>query len=136
MDRQEAGKKYIAGSMTLKALAEEIAVPEETVRKWSKQDGWQKKRRDRRDAETGKNKGKLSRLMEASNEVEIVLAQAVKVMDGETEKAENISRMVEAINRQTATRLMLKKLSQERTEKKEADRLNVVMEDEVERLGE
>ena len=138
MHREEAESRYVAGSMTLKALAEEAGVPLETVKRWSTQGGWQQKRRDARGREkgSGKSKGKLSRLMEASDEVEIVLAQAVKVMDGETEKAENISRMVEAINRQTATRLMLRKLSQDRTEKKDADRLDVVMENEVESLGE
>ena len=134
MDRQEAEKKYVEGKTTLKALAGEAGVPVETVKKWSREGGWQQKKRDFQGAQ--RRKGRLSRLMEASDEVEIVLAQAVKVMDGEKEKAENISRMVEAINRQTATRLMLKRLSQEKTEKKEADRLDVVMEDEVESMGE
>lgn len=134
MDREQAEKRYVEGSMTLKALSEEIGVPAETVNKWSREGTWQQKRREAKGKEKGK--GKLSRLMEASDEVEIVLAQAVKVMDGETENAENISRMVEAINRQTATRLMLKKLAQEKTEKKEGDRLSVVMEDEVDSLGE
>lgn len=136
MNKQEAEARYVHGTMTLKALAEEAGMPAETIRLWSRQGGWQLKRRQARGCEKEKGKGKLSRLMEASEEVEIVLAQAVKVMDGETEKAENISRMVEAINRQTATRLMLKKLAQEKTEKKEGEQLNVVMEDEVERLGE
>ena len=124
----EAEQKYIAGGMTLRALAEETGIPFSTISRWSKAGSWTKKRekfqkRALRKAATravDKRAKELAKLLEASGEIEEALLLAArafraqmisdetgeKVTDGKT-RAANLSSVTHALGRQAETRMLL-----------------------------
>ncbi len=130
---KEAMEKYIAGGVTLKELAAEIGVPEGQMRIWSKHGHWA----DKRNGKTGAGTG---RLREASDEAESALLLAARAVNGQMEAepafSQSVSGIVDALHKQTMTRLMLKKLAAPRQEKKESGGLVVKMEKDAENLAE
>lgn len=124
--RLEAEARYISGTETLKELAEGTGVPLSSAKRWCKEGNWVKKRdkakkRAMRKAVTKaveKKARELMRLMEASDEMEAALLLASKafaaamldtpgeIVDGNT-RANNLSRAIHALGRQTETRMLL-----------------------------
>lgn len=123
-----AGERYIGGDISLKDLAAELGLSASTLGKWKKAGDWDKKRADVRQramkkaAEHAVNKKakELCRLLEASDEMEYALLLAARavvknlcededgliVTDGK-ERADNMTRIVRAINQQAETRMRL-----------------------------
>ena len=123
-----AEEKYIGGDVSLAALAAELGLSASTLGKWKKAGDWEKKRGEVRQramkkaAEQAVNKKakELCRLLEASDEMEYALLLAARavvknlcedeegliVTDGK-ERADNMTRIVRAINQQAETRMRL-----------------------------
>ncbi len=123
-----AGERYIGGDLSLKDLAAEVGVSASTLGKWKKEGDWDQKRAEVRQramkkaAEHAVNKKakELCRLLEASDEMEYALLLAARavvknlcedeegliVTDGK-ERADNMTRIVRAINQQAETRMRL-----------------------------
>ena len=123
-----AEEKYIGGDVSLKALAAELRVSASTLGKWKKAGEWEKKRGEvqqramkKATAQAVNKKAReLCRLMEASDEMEYALLLAARavvknlcedeegliVTDGK-ERADNMTRIVRAINQQAETRMRL-----------------------------
>ncbi len=123
-----AEERFISGDVSLRALAAELGVSVSTVGKWKKAGGWEKKRDEVRQramkkaaAQAVNKKAKeLCRLLEASDEMEYALLLAARavvknlcedeegliVTDGK-ERADNMTRIVRAINQQAETRMRL-----------------------------
>lgn len=126
-NRLEAENKYIAGSMTLRALAEQMQIPFSTICRWSKAGGWAEKRKKvNRRAQNkaitqavNKKARELQKLLEASGEIEKALLMAArkfrKAMDRDKygmvvdakNRAANMAGIVNAIGRQAETRMLL-----------------------------
>lgn len=123
--RLEAQEKYISGSMSLRALAEEMGLSPTTVRKWSRAGNWPKERekvqkRALRRAATravDKKARELEKLILASGAAENALLLAMRqfeqkiqdsddIVDGKF-RAGNFSSLVHALGRQAETRLMI-----------------------------
>ncbi len=120
--------RYIRGDISLKALAAEMGLSASTLGKWKKAGEWEKKRdqvqqRAMKKAATqavNKKARELCRLLEASDEMEYALLLAARavaknlcedeeglmVTDGK-ERADNLTRIVRAINQQAETRMRL-----------------------------
>ena len=137
---KEAMEKYIAGGVTLKELAAEMGVPEGRMRAWSSRGHWADKRNGK---ESGKPVARASgtgRLREASDEAESALLLAARAVNGQMEAepafSQSVSGIVDALHKQTMTRLMLKKLAAPKQEKKESCGLVVKMEKDAENLAE
>ena len=123
-----AEEKYIGGDVSLRALAAELGLSASTLGKWKKAGEWEKKRgevqqRAMKKAATqavNKKARELCRLLEASDEMEYALLLAARavvknlcedeegliVTDGK-ERADNMTRIVRAINQQAETRMRL-----------------------------
>lgn len=123
-----AEEKYIGGDVSLKALAAKMGVSASTLGKWKKAGEWEKKRGEvqqramkKATAQAVNKKAReLCRLMEASDEMEYALLLAARavvknlcedeegliVTDGK-ERADNMTRIVRAINQQAETRMRL-----------------------------
>ncbi len=123
-----AEEKYIGGDVSLKALAAELSVSASTLGKWKKAGEWEKKRGEvqqramkKATAQAVNKKAReLCRLLEASDEMEYALLLAARavvknlcedeegliVTDGK-ERADNMTRIVRAINQQAETRMRL-----------------------------
>ncbi len=123
-----AEERYIGGDVSLKALAAKMGVSASTLGKWKKAGEWDKKKgeveqRAIKKATTqavNKKARELCRLMEASDEMEYALLLAARavvknlcedeegliVTDGK-ERADNMTRLVRAINQQAETRMRL-----------------------------
>lgn len=145
-----AEKRYLSGEATLRALAEEMRAPYETVKKWSRDGNWAQKRKtggEKKKRMTKKEK-ELSRLMEASDDIEEALqmaAQGIKkklaedtdgaeITDGKF-RAGNLNSIAHAIDRQTKTRILLSSVKP-KAESKESGGITVRMEPEVEETAE
>ena len=145
-----AEKRYLSGEATLRALAEEMRAPYETVKKWSRDGKWAQKRKtggEKKKRMTKKEK-ELSRLMEASDDIEEALqmaAQGIKkklaedadgaeITDGKF-RAGNLNSIAHAIDRQTKTRILLSSVKP-KAESKEGGAITVKMEPEVEETAE
>ena len=123
-----AEEKYIGGDVSLRTLAAELGLSASTLGKWKKAGEWEKKRdevqqRAMKKAATqavNKKARELCRLLEASDEMEYALLLAARavvknlcedeegliVTDGK-ERADNMTRIVRAINQQAETRMRL-----------------------------
>lgn len=123
-----AEERYIGGEMSIWALAKEMGLSASTLGKWKKAGDWEKKRAQvRRRAEkkaatqaVNKKARELAKLLEASDEMEHALllaaralvknldadAEGLIVTDGK-ERADNMTRIVRAINQQAETRMRL-----------------------------
>lgn len=123
-----AEEKFIGGDVSLRALAAELGMSASTLWKWKKAGEWEKKRDEVRQramkkaaAQAVNKKAKeLCRLLEASDEMEYALLLAARavvknlcedeegliVTDGK-ERADNMTRIVRAINQQAETRMRL-----------------------------
>ena len=123
-----AEERYIGGDVSLKALASDLGLSASTLGKWKKAGEWEKKRGEvqqraiKKAATQAVNKKarELCRLMEASDEMEYALLLAARavvknlcedeegliVTDGK-ERADNMTRIVRAINQQAETRMRL-----------------------------
>ena len=137
--RQEAEQRYITGTMTLRSLAKETGISISTLGKWSKAGGWPQKREqvNARAMEKAVQKAvskrarELERLLAASDDLEAALANAAQafrdnlendpkgklVTDGKF-RAGNLSQIVNALGRQTETRMMLAGLMTKADEEK------------------
>ena len=124
--RMDAEQRYVAGSMTLRALSQETGIPLSTLQRWCKADGWVKKREKARKRAmrkavtraTDKKAKELSRLLEASDAMEralltsakafesAMLENPVEIVDGKT-RAVNMSSVTHAIGRQLESRMLL-----------------------------
>ena len=135
--RREAEAMYIAGSMSLRALAEQTKIPFNTIKNWSREDKWPDKRkkvtkRARKKAVTravNQKAKELAKLMAASDEIEKALLTAARainrnmtkdksgmlVTDGKW-RAGNLAGVVNALGRQTETRRMMREMLEEREE--------------------
>ena len=123
----EAEQRYISGDITLRALAEETGIPLSTLSRWSRARGWTKKR-ERFQARamkkavtkaTDKKARALAQLMDASGEIEtalLLMARGVRaLLDGdealrdqlENGRASHLKSLVDALGRQTETRMLL-----------------------------
>ena len=134
----EAEQKYIAGSMTLRALADEMGVPFTTISRWSKAGGWVEKRQQinrkamkKAVARAVNQKAReLARLIQASGEMEKALLLAARKFRRDMEKdkyglvvsdrfkAGNMAGIVNAIGRQTETRMLISGLMPEADKQK------------------
>lgn len=123
-----AEERYIGGDVSLRTLAAELCLSASTLGKWKKAGEWEKKRgevqqRAMKKAATqavNKKARELCRLLEASDEMEYALLLAARavvknlgedeeglmVTDGK-ERADNLTRIVRAINQQAETRMRL-----------------------------
>ena len=123
-----AEERYIGGDISLRALAAELGISASTLGKWKKAGEWEKKRGEvqqramKKAAAQAVNKKarELCRLLEASDEMEYALLLAARavvknlgedeeglmVTDGK-ERADNLTRIVRAINQQAETRMRL-----------------------------
>ena len=123
-----AEEKYIGGDISLRALASELGMNASTLGKWKKAGEWEKKRDEVRQRAmkkaavqaVNKKAKELCRLLEASDEMEYALLLAARavvknlcededglmVTDGK-ERADNMTRIVRAINQQAETRMRL-----------------------------
>ena len=123
-----AGERYIGGDVSLKDLAAELGLSTSTLGKWKKAGEWEKKRGEVRqraikkatEQAVNKKAKELCRLLEASDEMEYALLLAARavvknlcedeegliVTDGK-ERADNMTRIVRAINQQAETRMRL-----------------------------
>ena len=123
-----AEERYISGDVSLRTLAAELGLSASTLGKWKKAGEWEKKRgevqqRAMKKAATqavNKKARELCRLLEASDEMEYALLLAARavvknlgedeeglmVTDGK-ERADNLTRIVRAINQQAETRMRL-----------------------------
>ncbi len=126
--RRIAEERYIGGNVSLKALASELGLSASTLGKWKKAGEWEKKKGEveqraiKKAATQAVNKKakELCRLLEASDEMEYALLLAARavvknlcedeegliVTDGK-ERADNMTRIVRAINQQAETRMRL-----------------------------
>lgn len=126
--KTQAEERYVSEDISLKALAAEVDVKYGTMLKWCKAGEWTRKKKSIREKAVkkaaalavNKKARELCRLMEASDEVESALllaarsiarnmgedAEGLLVTDGR-ERAGNLSRITQAIGRQTETRMML-----------------------------
>lgn len=124
--RMEAEQRYVAGTMTLRALSQDMGVPLSSLQRWCKADNWVKKREKARKRAlrkavtraTDKKAKELSRLLEASDAMEralltsakafesAMLENPVEIVDGKT-RAVNISSVTHAIGRQLESRMLL-----------------------------
>ena len=134
-----AEEMYIGGDVSLKALASELGISASTLGKWKKAGEWEKKKgeveqRAMKKAAThavNKKARELCRLMEASDEIEYALLLAARavvknlcedeegliVTDGK-ERADNMTRIVRAINQQAETRMRLSGIMDQAEEEK------------------
>ena len=134
-----AEERYIGGDVSLKALAAELGLSASTLGKWKKTGEWDKKKgeveqRAMKKAAThavNKKARELCRLMEASDEIEYALLLAARavvkngcedeegliVTDGK-ERADNMTRLVRAINQQAETRMRLSGIMDQAEEEK------------------
>ena len=134
-----AEEMYIGGDVSLKALASELGISASTLGKWKKAGEWEKKKgeveqRAMKKAAThavNKKARELCRLMEASDEIEYALLLAARavvknlcedeegliVTDGK-ERADNMTRLVRAINQQAETRMRLSGIMDQAEEEK------------------
>ena len=134
-----AEERYIGGDVSLKALAAELGLSASTLGKWKKSGEWDKKKgeveqRAMKKAATqavNKKARELCRLMEASDEIEYALLLAARavvknlcedeegliVTDGK-ERADNMTRLVRAINQQAETRMRLSGIMDQAEEEK------------------
>ena len=134
-----AEEKYIGGDVSLRALAAELGLSASTLGKWKKAGEWEKKRdevqqRAMKKAATqavNKKARELCRLLEASDEMEYALLLAARavvknlcedeegliVTDGK-ERADNMTRLVRAINQQAETRMRLSGIMDQAEEEK------------------
>ena len=134
-----AEEMYISGDVSLKALASELGISASTLGKWKKAGEWEKKKgeveqRAMKKAAThavNKKARELCRLMEASDEMEYALLLAARavvknlcedeegliVTDGK-ERADNMTRIVRAINQQAETRMRLSGIMDQAEEEK------------------
>jgi len=134
-----AEEKYIGGDVSLKALASELGLSASTLGKWKKAGEWDKKKgeveqRAMKKAAThavNKKARELCRLLEASDEIEYALLLAARavvknlcedeegliVTDGK-ERADNMTRLVRAINQQAETRMRLSGIMDQAEEEK------------------
>ena len=134
-----AEERYISGDVSLKALAAELGLSASTLGKWKKTGEWDKKKgeveqRAMKKAAThavNKKARELCRLMEASDEIEYALLLAARavvknlcedeegliVTDGK-ERADNMTRLVRAINQQAETRMRLSGIMDQAEEEK------------------
>ena len=120
--KQAAEKRYLKSGETLRALAAGMNVDYETVKKWSREGKWAEKKRRAGGAAprlSAKEK-QLSKLMEASDEIEEALQMAAmglkrkmaedtdgtEIADGKF-RAGNLNSIAHAIDRQTKTRILL-----------------------------
>ncbi len=120
--RSKAEKLYLESGITLRALADDMRVSYDTVKRWSREGKWAEKRRQGSGAEkqpSAKEK-QLNRLMQASDEIEEALQMAAKgirlkmaedtdgteIADGKF-RAGNLKSIAHAIDRQTKTRILL-----------------------------
>ena len=131
--KAKAEERFLSGGLSLRALAEEIEVSYGTVRRWSKEGEWMKKRtsgqRKTAKKEAGKGKAeKLGRLREASDELESALLTAARAiarnMDADQEgllvtdgkdRAGNLSRIIQAVSKQVETRILLEDMMTKET---------------------
>ena len=126
--KTKAEARYVKGRMSLKALAEETGVQPGTLKNWCRAGKWTEKRKEYHknagqeaaiEAENKKAR-ELHRLTQASDEVESALLLAARAiarnMDADTdgllvtdgkERAGNLSRLTQAIGRQTMNRMLL-----------------------------
>lgn len=133
-----AEERYIGGDVSLKALASELGISASTLGKWKKAGEWEKKKgeveqRAMKKAAThavNKKARELCRLLEASDEMEYALLLAARavvknlcedeegliVTDGK-ERADNMTRIVRAINQQAETRMRLSGIMDQTSEK-------------------
>lgn len=134
-----AEEKYIGGDVSLKTLASELGLSASTLGKWKKAGEWDKKKgeveqRAMKKAAThavNKKARELCRLLEASDEIEYALLLAARavvknlcedeegliVTDGK-ERADNMTRLVRAINQQAETRMRLSGIMDQAEEEK------------------
>ena len=134
-----AEEMYISGDVSLKALASELGISASTLGKWKKAGEWEKKKgeveqRAMKKAAThavNKKARELCRLMEASDEMEYALLLAARavvknlcedeegliVTDGK-ERADDMTRIVRAINQQAETRMRLSGIMDQAEEEK------------------
>ncbi len=123
-----AQERYIGGDVSLKDLAADLGLSASTLGKWKKAGGWDDKRAEVRKQAMkkaavhaiNKKAKELCRLLEASDEMEYALLLAARavvknlcedeegsiVTDGK-ERADNMTRLVRAINQQAETRMRL-----------------------------
>lgn len=131
--KAKAEERFLSGGLSLRTLAEEIEVSYGTVRRWSKEGEWMKKRtsgqRKTAKKEAGKGKAeKLGRLREASDELESALLTAARAiarnMDADLEgllvtdgkdRAGNLSRIIQAVSKQAETRILLEDMMTKET---------------------
>ena len=140
--KQAAEKRYLESGETLRALAKSMKVDYETVKQWSREGRWADKKRRTRGM-SAKEK-QLSKLMEASDEIEEALQMAAmglkrkmaedpdgaEIADGKF-RAGNLNSIAHAIDRQTKTRILLSSVKP-KAEGKEGGEITVKMEPEVE----
>ena len=122
--KRAAEKRYLESGETLRALAESMKVDYETVKRWSREGQWADKKRRARGV-SAKDK-QLSKLMEASDEIEEALQMAAmglkrkmaedpdgaEIADGKF-RAGNLNSIAHAIDRQTKTRMLLSSVKPE-----------------------
>lgn len=135
--RQEAEAAYIAGSMSLKTLAEQTGLKLGTLKRWSIEGKWSelRKKADKRARKKAVTRAvnqkakELAKLMAASDEIEKALLTAARainrnmtkdksgmlVTDGKW-RAGNLAGVVNALGRQTETRRMMREMLEEREE--------------------
>ncbi len=126
--KRTAQERYIGGDVSLKDLAAELGLSVSTLGKWKKAGEWDEKRAEIRKQAMkkaavhaiNKKAKELCRLLEASDEMEYALLLAARavvknlcedeegliVTDGK-ERADNMTRIVRAINQQAETRMRL-----------------------------
>lgn len=126
-DRMAAEQRYVAGTMTLRALAEETGISAVTLGKWCKAGGWVKKREDvqKRALKMAATKAvskrarELAKLLEASGMIEDALIKASAQLSEALEdgnpalvsdskyRASNIKSITDAVARALETRMQL-----------------------------
>ena len=148
--KQAAEKRYLENGETLRTLAAEMGVYYETLKRWSREGGWADKKRQARGTARGMSakEKQLSRLMEASDEIEEALQMAAtglkrrmaedpdgaEIADGKF-RAGNLNSIAHAIDRQTKTRILLSSVKSKEGNK-ENGAISVRLSDEVKKLTE
>jgi len=154
--RAEAEARYVAGDMTLSALAQETGVPLNSLKRWCKSGGWVRKRekahaRAVRRAVTsgvGRRAKSLARLISASDEMDEALLRAARLFsqamrsdepidikaltDGDS-RARNLLSVARGIESMAKARAQLDGIAQER---EKADNNGLVIRLEADELEE
>ena len=138
--KAKAEKRYMESEITLTALAAEMGLSFDRVSRWSRAGKWHKRRMESK----GKNGGKLRKLLDASDAVETALLQSARALcqteGGSEGRQQDLCRIVQAVGKQTVTRLLLSKMEEKKGERKtavkEGDGVMIQMDKAVEELSE